>query len=159
MDTAPLLAEGVAVVASTDPAAGVQTDILGDMISLIGPDATLKIVEKWGGTRHRIPTFKGKPNAIETLVGKVACDALIERFGGAALKIPQAHRWRARVYRERGKPYPYIARKLGRSETTIWRWLNDMGLTNTSTAERQKPGLRAAAARRRRERRPKKMLA
>ena len=126
---------------STDPAADIQTDTLGDMISLVGPDATLKIVEKWGGTRHRIPAFKGKPSAIETLVGKVACDALIERFGGTALKIPQACRWRARLYRERGKPYPYIARKLGRSETTVWRWLKEMGMTNLPP---QKPRRRIA---------------
>jgi hypothetical protein len=94
------------------------------LTEILGVEATLALIERRGGTRLWVPrTYRAK-SEFTAEFGEAAARQLVRRFGGErTLKVPLCKWWRARVYDARGLTYPQIARKLGCSETTVWRYL------------------------------------
>lgn len=94
------------------------------LVEILGAEGTLALIERRGGTRLRIPkTFRAQ-SAFAAEFGAKAARELVRRRGGDDLKVPLSKAWRARVYDAQDMSYPAIARKLGCSETSVWRYLS-----------------------------------
>ncbi len=96
------------------------------LIALIGESETLALVERFGGTRFYVARQGGD---MASFLSPAAAAILADAFGGEYLKVPTARRWRCGFYKARGLSYAEIARKLGTTETSVWRWLNAAGET------------------------------
>lgn len=100
---------------------------LKDFVDLLGPEITLALLEGFGGTLIRVP--KDPPANTHPLMealGDAGVARLIAYFGGDRLAVPLARQWRFRVYLSRGMTRRVIARKLGVTENTIYKWLREM---------------------------------
>lgn len=118
------------------PAFDGQEDILGTLIGMLGQDAALKMVETFGGRRLSIPRYaSGRVGRhLAEVIGAEGARAIVARFGGGPVKMPQAKPWRAMLLREAGWHYGEIAQALGTSETAVWRWLKERGMTQAKAA-------------------------
>nr|WP_294547635.1 helix-turn-helix domain-containing protein [uncultured Rhodopila sp.] len=96
------------------------------LIRLIGEEETLALVEKFGGTRFYVARQGGD---MANMFCEATAAALADAFGGEYLKVPTARRWRCGLYKARGLSYAQIARKLGATESSVWRWLHAAGET------------------------------
>ncbi|MDI4664694.1 helix-turn-helix domain-containing protein [Xanthobacter autotrophicus] len=92
---------------------------------LIGPEPTLALVERWGGTRLYVPSPIPEGHEIWHVVGVDAARYLAERYGHGQMMVPVARRWRVLVYRARGMSYAQIARAVGGSERSVYRILSE----------------------------------
>ncbi|GGG43362.1 hypothetical protein GCM10010964_33470 [Caldovatus sediminis] len=97
--------------------------------SRIGAEATLKLIERHGGTRLYIPKAPNQGCALAREIGLEAALTLAASWGGDWLRVPLARNWRVRLYRARGDSYPTIARKLGLTEKAVWGHLNAASMT------------------------------
>jgi hypothetical protein len=97
------------------------------LADLIGEDATLRLVEHFGGTRLPIPKGTTGHSQLHELIGQEATRKLTDAYGGTYIKVPLAKFWRAQLYRERGLSYGQIATKLGCSESSVHTFLRDAG--------------------------------
>lgn len=104
-------------------------DTLGTLIAILGPEPVLRLLEAFGGMRIYISVYAQRDGPIANVVGFPGAKVLTERFGGASLRLPHAKPWRARLYREQGWRYGKIAHTLGVTETSVHRWLREMGMT------------------------------
>lgn len=99
---------------------------LKDFVELLGIDTTLALIEGFGGTLIRVP--KDPPQSSHALVealGDAGIARLIAYFGGDRLAVPLARQWRFRLYLSRGLTRRMIARRLGVTENTIYKWLRE----------------------------------
>ena len=117
-------------------------DTVGDIISLLGPDAALALIEQFGGARLYGPRYfqpehrtSGSFYKAAALLGDKSARALVRRFGGRDLKVPSAKRWRIGIYRQRGASYGDIARAVGLSEVAVHHNLKLMGMTGRTRSE------------------------
>lgn len=93
---------------------------LGWLTDVIGADATLALIEAFGGTRVRVAVDGSKTTAISEVIGLDAQAKLVARFGDVRIKVPLCRWWRARIYRWRdGMTIPQIARRLGMVESGV----------------------------------------
>jgi hypothetical protein len=127
----------------TTPSGQVEVtgDLCGTLIDLIGKDATFKLVEAFGGRRLYVPKTPRENQIAWNVVGEKCAKIMSSKFGGDALAIPIARRWRIMVYRERGMTHQCIARLVGCHEGNVWKVLREMGLTS-STRQRHSTPLR-----------------
>lgn len=93
------------------------------LVALIGPEATLALVERWGGTRLYLPKSSGSDSELWAVVGADAARYLSERYGREQIEVPGARQWRILVYRGRGMSHAQIARATGCTERTVRRFL------------------------------------
>lgn len=93
------------------------------LVALIGPEATLALVERWGGTRLYLPKSSTSDSELWKVVGGDAARYLSERYGREQIEVPGARQWRILVYRGRGMSHAQIARATGCTERTIRRFL------------------------------------
>lgn len=105
---------------------------LEELISSIGPDMTLKLIEYASGSRIYVPT--GVRKSIDTsvlfpILGNDALERLSAAKGGEYLKVPVARTWRVLAYRDRGLSYDEICRAAGCSAATVHRILFEYGRT------------------------------
>ena len=121
-----------------------QEDVLGTLVGVIGRDRVFLLLEAFGGMRIHVPRYAEKGSRIAEVIGQPAARALTERFGGGRVHVPQGKPWRARVYRERGWAYGKIAHALGTTETSVHRWLNEMGLTHQHNGAQPQPNAGAS---------------
>lgn len=99
------------------------------LASLIGAAAALRLIEAHGGTRLYVPRqIEESPRLVEML-GIDGARRLSAEYGGDYLKVPLARMWRAARYRAEGLSYAQIARRLGCTESTVWRHLAAADLT------------------------------
>lgn len=95
------------------------------------PDQLLAFIEAFGGTRVY---FAATPDACGRLVQVVGLDAarrLGHALAGSLLTVPLARHWRIRILRDgEGLSYRDIARRLGMSESAVWRHLDAARLTS-----------------------------
>jgi hypothetical protein len=96
---------------------------LAHLVRLIGADAMLRLIEARGGTRLYVPQVPDDASPIAADIGLEAARALAREYGGETIKVPTCKVWRARVYHARGLSYAKIARRLGCTESTVWRLL------------------------------------
>lgn len=99
------------------------------LTSVIGADATLRLIEAHAGTRVYVPKEANQGSAARLGLSLMAARLLSARFGGEHILVPIARAWRVRVYRAAGLAYPAIARRLGITERAVGRILTDAGLT------------------------------
>lgn len=107
-----------------DPA--VPRGDMKDFVDLLGVDTTLALVEGFGGTLIRVPKDPPLSNhpLLEAL-GDGGMARLIAYFGGDRLAVPLARQWRFRLYSARGMTRRQMARKLGVTENTIYKWFRE----------------------------------
>ena len=96
---------------------------------IIGISAALALIEAHGGTRLYVPRTLSEGINLPGIIGEEAAGKLIREHGGCYLKIPVARAWRTLVYRGHGQSYADIARRLGCTEGTVWRILNEHEMT------------------------------
>lgn len=90
------------------------------LVEVIGEEATLLLIENFGGTRVNVPVQPDRPSILAEAVGLETQAKLVARFGGDRLKIPLCRWWRARIYRwQRGMTIQQIARRLGMVESGV----------------------------------------
>lgn len=95
---------------------------LRSLIELLGEEATLKIVEAYGGTRLSVPKVMPKEHRLRELLGDGSFALLYQYFGGSTIMIPIAREWRIDLYLKQ-KPRltrAEIARRAGCSENTVY---------------------------------------
>ncbi|MBN8916641.1 MAG: helix-turn-helix domain-containing protein [Rhizobiales bacterium] len=92
---------------------------------LIGAEATMALVERWGGTRLYVPATADPEGEICKAIGMDAAAYLSIRYGGEQFMVPVARRWRVIAYRSRGMSYAQIARATGCGERSVYRILEE----------------------------------
>lgn len=103
--------------------------VFGRLLSTIGRDASLRLIEQLGGVRLYVPTKVAEDGRITRAIGAAAAALMGGEFGGCYIAVPLAKPWRASIYRERGLSYGEIAIALATSVTSVWRMLRAVGLT------------------------------
>jgi hypothetical protein len=105
-------------------------DVFGTLFPELGPDATFRLIEEFGGTRLFVAKVPREGSRVVNAIGMEAACRLAAKFGSDTIALPLARSWRVQVYRARGWSHPRIAKAVGVSEATVARLLKDMGLTN-----------------------------
>jgi hypothetical protein len=104
---------------------------LAFLAEIIGPRATLTLIEAHGGTRIKVPKNVNQGSALARAIGLDAARAMAGWRGGETVKVPLAKPWRIRLYRAEGLSYTQIARKLGIGESAVHKYLQLGGLTTS----------------------------
>lgn len=107
-----------------------HTDDVAQLVNLIGPEATLKLIEARGGTRLYVSdAVEGL--TIPDIIGIDAAAKLSAVYGRDRLKVPLARPWRILCYQAMGLSYSAMARRAGCTEGTVWDVLKRHGATST----------------------------
>ncbi len=93
------------------------------LASLIGPAATLALIERYAGVRVYIPHKVTARSNLARVIGLDDARALSAEFGRLEIKVPACKYWRARVYHGRGMSAPEIALLLGCGLSSVWRYI------------------------------------
>lgn len=101
------------------------TDDIAGLVELIGPEATLQLVEARGGTRIYVGGRDG--GALAEIVGVDAAATLHTRYGREDLKVPIARPWRVLCYLAMGLSQERAALKAGCSTNTVVRAIRNFG--------------------------------
>lgn len=64
--------------------------ILAELTDLVGIAKTLRIVERWGGTRLYVPAQPPDDHALVEAVGRQAANAIASAYAGERLEVPRA---------------------------------------------------------------------
>lgn len=108
---------------------------LADLTRCIGPRAVLALIEAEGGSRVFVPKAPNQGMHLARMIGLDAARELAVEWGGAYLSVPLARAWRVRVYRAEGETQRGIARRLGITESQVWKLLRDAGQTGAAQAD------------------------
>jgi AraC-like DNA-binding protein len=95
------------------------------MIELLGEDATLKLVEAYGGTRRGVPKKMPKEHELLDLLGPSSFALLHQYFAGSEIAIPLARQWRVHVFERKGLTPKELALRAGMSERHVHRILRE----------------------------------
>lgn len=98
---------------------------LAALLELVGEDATIKLIEAYGGTRPTVPKYFPASHPMKDLLGDDDFKNLHQYFGGCVLHLPLAKRWRLEIYRQRGMKTKEIARRTGYTERAVARIINE----------------------------------
>ncbi|MEP9350591.1 helix-turn-helix domain-containing protein [Xanthobacter sp. KR7-225] len=99
------------------------------LVALIGPEATLALVEARAAARLYVPRTVQEDGELVRIVGREAAEALAAVAAGEYLKVPVARKWRTLVYKAQGRSYAEIAHALQISQNKVWTILSDYELT------------------------------
>ena len=97
---------------------------LHTLLELLGEDATLALIEAYGGTRVGVPQTAPKEHPLRTLLGEADFARLMKGFGGAEISVPLARRWRVKIYAGKKLRRKEIALRAGYTESAVSRILN-----------------------------------
>ena len=102
---------------------------LQEIEALIGFDATMKLVDRWGGVKLYVPSQIGGRHRIARAIGTEAAQRLSNTYGGDRIDMPRAHVYRVvrrqiEVYRRHkaGEPVEKLAAEYG----VTWRGIAKM---------------------------------
>ena len=103
--------------------------ILAVVAEVAGDDAAAALARAKGGIRCYIPAQARDGHWLTELVGREAAEAICRAIGGGEIVVPlagagltaQTRRRLAEMIRD-GLPAPRIARTVGVSERTVWRY-------------------------------------
>lgn len=100
----------------------------------LGLDGLLRLLEARGGTRMAVPLKVGNSGLVDELGADLA-EAVVRHYAGMIFKVPLGRPWRVQCYYIRDRAsYASIARKVGLTETGVWRILSTSGLTDAENA-------------------------
>ncbi|MBB4122934.1 sigma factor-like helix-turn-helix DNA-binding protein [Martelella radicis] len=99
-----------------------RRDMEAELRAMLGDADFLKIVERVGGIRFYVPHEPERSNDKEGL-GAEILTRLSNAYAGEYIKVPLARRWRADQYRLQGLSQADIARRLGMSESGVYKLL------------------------------------
>lgn len=94
------------------------TDDVAPLVSLIGHEATLRLLEEKGGTRVYV-SDPAEGRVLAQIVGLDAAAAMRSKYGSTRIKLPLGRQWRVLCYKAMGLSRPKIALRAGCSETTV----------------------------------------
>jgi hypothetical protein len=100
------------------------------LVAIIGAEATLRLVEARSAARVYVPRTHDPESDLAQLIGDEAAAALTAAAPGDYFKVPVARTWRVLVYASQRCSYADIARRVGCSQNTVWRILNEHQLTH-----------------------------
>ncbi|UPY36208.1 hypothetical protein [Sediminicoccus sp. KRV36] len=103
---------------------------LAYLTSLMGAEATFRLIETNGGCRIYIPKHPRQGCALARDIGLHAARLLSAEYGGGDLKVPIARVWRVATYSINGLSVRTIARRLCVSEDTVNNIRSCLRLTN-----------------------------
>ena len=103
------------------------------LVALIGEAATLALLEHYAGTRVQIPARVTERSALARAIGLRAARRLGAEMAGTKLSVPLAKRWRILHLRQAGLSYAALARRVGTTESVVYRTLADHGMTDQLT--------------------------
>jgi len=86
---------------------------------LIGAEATLALVEAYGGIALYVPREVNQASPLALAIGLPAARALAQAHGGEDWIVPLVKWWRARCYRAQGLNVREIARRLQMTEKSV----------------------------------------
>ena len=94
---------------------------LADLVSFVGPDLALLLIERRGGTRVHVPLTSGVSKSfLLDLLGEEPLQRLAKARGGCLLKMPVCREWRTRMYlHQGGRSHAEIARLVGSTESYV----------------------------------------
>lgn len=93
----------------------------GQLFSLLGEEAFVRLCQAVGGTRLYVPTKIPEGHEIVASIGTHAAELLAREFSPDTIRIPLAREQRVRFYRKQGHSIVAIARKLGITENGVGR--------------------------------------
>ncbi|TCT35393.1 hypothetical protein [Martelella mediterranea] len=97
-----------------------RRDMEQELRDMLGGEDFLKLVERVGGIRFYVPNDPAKSADKEGL-GSDILHRLSAAYAGEYIKVPLARRWRADQYRLQGQSHADIARRLGMSESGVYK--------------------------------------
>ncbi len=106
------------------------SDDVAQLVALLGEEATLRLLEKRGGTRVYLSDPE-EHRTISELVGIDGAGKLNAAYGRTQIKVPLGRTWRVLCYRAQGMSYRETALKAGCTEGTVWDILRRHGQTQT----------------------------
>lgn len=102
--------------------------VLSELMDIIGGALTLKLVDRYGGTRLYIPKTITSDHHIARIIGAREAQALADHFSCEQIEIPKAARARAAIRNRKirlavaaGKSRSEIALQFGLTERQIGR--------------------------------------
>jgi Mor family transcriptional regulator len=120
----------VAPVAAKRESADLLSPLLLELEGIIGLEATLKLVDRWGGVQLYVPETMDANHAIAGLIGIKAAEELASYYGRERLNIPLARNYhRARRNRDlwlrhkAGESASQLALAFGISLRQVWEIL------------------------------------
>ncbi|WP_045682051.1 hypothetical protein [Martelella endophytica] len=99
-----------------------RRDMEMELRAMLGDEGFMQFVEKVGGIRFYVPHDPARSADKEGL-GDDILAPLSNAYPGEYIKVPLARRWRADQYRLRGLSHADIARRLGMSESGVYKLL------------------------------------
>ncbi len=96
---------------------------LGSLVELLGTETAVALIEAHGGTRISVPMSASAESPLRAELGDSGYLRLVQYFGGHLLQVPVARKWRIEVYDARGMTRREMARRLGCTEATVYKFL------------------------------------
>ena len=87
----------------------------------LGEEGFVRFCQELGGTRIYVPYQMRDENEIVRAVGRDLAEKLSRALAPATIRVPLARRDRALFYRAQGLSNPQIARKLGITESGVFK--------------------------------------
>ena len=81
--------------AATAPA--IEGSVLQDLLSVLGEDGLLRLLEQYGGVRLYVPRRMPPEHALARGLGWETAQALCQFAGSGELRVPTGRHWRARA--------------------------------------------------------------
>ncbi|MGE4406442.1 Mor transcription activator family protein [Pseudomonas sp.] len=98
-----------------------------EIVDVVGVEATLRLVEAWGGVRLYVPQQMPEDHLLVSTLGRGEADQLAERYGGDTIQIPRClHALRAvrncriRAERHDGASPALLALRYGLTERQVY---------------------------------------
>ncbi len=91
------------------------------LLELLGEELTLKLVERYAGTRVIVPVKMVKSHELIDVLGESGLSLMIQYYGGVVMAIPLARGWRIQHYLKQNLMIREIARKVNCSEAAVYK--------------------------------------
>ncbi len=95
-----------------------QTARARELAALIGMDATMQLIDHYGGQGCYVPKSP-EDSTLSAVVGEAAARALARSYGGAEIEIPLELAAHVHWLRAQGASFEKIIRRVRRHKTTI----------------------------------------
>lgn len=94
-----------------------------DLMAILGEEAFLRLAAQFGGTELYVPSQLAEDHPIVAAIGLSLAQRLARFYAPTAIRVPLARRERAIRLRKQGLSQREIARRLGMTESGIYKLL------------------------------------